>query len=55
MPSSVERTETRSDLTLRGEFDECEICRERRRCFERFDLVVCPDCEGDLLPDRSLL
>jgi len=38
-----------------GERRTCELCGEVRRCFERFDVVTCEECQRELLPATGRL
>jgi len=55
MTSSVNRETTRTDINLRGERNECELCEETKRCFDRFGIIACRTCHTDFLPGKSLL
>lgn len=54
MPTWIDRDETLAGAPLRGETRECELCREYRRCFDRFGIVACQPCQVELLPEKLL-
>ncbi|MFB6204997.1 MAG: hypothetical protein ABEJ05_00500 [Haloglomus sp.] len=33
----------------------CELCRNTTVCYEEYGLMVCPDCQSDLLPKKPVL
>jgi hypothetical protein len=38
-----------------GDRRECELCREVRRCFDRFDVTACQNCHSEFLPLSGVL
>lgn len=36
--------------TSHGEFQQCDLCGNRRICNENDGLVACQDCQRELLP-----